>query len=83
MRLTEEKKAVEKEYRDHLLANDNKYYQEQYFKMFNRTVELFVEWKRHLNVYELTGEFKVDLKDPLEILDTLLKMVRISTTEKA
>jgi len=64
-------------------ATENNYYKENYKALFNKVINIFMKWSQGINVFDgknLLG-IKPDLKDPLEMLDVMEKMIRISTSK--
>lgn len=69
-----------------LMQEANKY-KENYFLLFKNIIALFTEWNDEIRIYfnpdpkQKAVEPQAALEDPIEILNLLKKMVRISTPE--
>jgi hypothetical protein len=67
----------EMNYKDALLEDTNRI-QEDYKTLFNKVIDLYGRFQDKMKVY-ITGEVRSDLKDPVEILDVIGRMINISS----
>ena len=63
------------------LIDKQKQFKDEYNSLFNKIVQLYAKWKDKMKIF-VNGEVKSDLKDPLEIIDIIGKMMDISTPEE-
>ena len=69
------------------LMHEASRYRDNYFLLFKNIVSLFTDWNNEIRIYfnpdpkQPTSEPQAALDDPIEILNLLKKMVRISTPE--
>ncbi len=58
------------------------YFKENYLKLNKKVVELYLEWSTEIEVFNGKNKLglKPELKDPIEILNIMSKMIKISTS---
>lgn len=72
-----------------LALREKENYKEDYFKLFNKVLDLYLDWISGVKVYEGLYlhdgknkiEIKPDLQDPFEMLNLMRKLVKVTTEE--
>jgi len=59
------------------------YFKDNYLKLNKKVIELYLEWSTEIEVFNGKNKLglKPELKDPIEILNIMSKMIKISTSK--